>query len=278
MVLIAVPIGLSLLAVSGRLWPAAAGAAVLGLAVGWPGGVGLAPAERGWALLAGAWLVVLTGLAPGWPVLRRALVAVAATFATAAVILALTGGWPGLATALERPLERDIAGAMQFLRDGGGEIAARQAADAAMLRFAEGWRLVFPALLGLATLAALALAALLHEHERGRRVGPLREFRFDGALVWVLIAGLAAMALPLGMAAWRTGANVAAFMAGLYAVRGVAVIVTLWAGAAPVVWVAGIVACLLLYPLALPATVVIGLGDTWLDLRARLRAARANEE
>jgi hypothetical protein len=93
-----------------------------------------------------------------------------------------------------------------------------------------------------------------------------------------MIAGLAAMVLPLGVAAWRTGANVIAFMAGLYAVRGFAVVVALWAGAGPMVWVAGVVIGVLLYPLTLPATVVIGLGDTWLDLRARVRAARAKEE
>jgi hypothetical protein len=277
-VLLAVPVGLVLLAGSGRLWPSVAGAAALGLALGLPAGPGIAPAERGWALLAGAWLVVITGFAPRWPVFRRAFAATAAALATAAGVLAVTGGWPALWTAVERPLQRGMAAAMAMVREGGGELAARDATDAAMLRFAEGWTLVFPALLSLATLAALGLAAALLEHDGRRGVGSLREFRFDAGLVWFMIAGLAAMVLPLGVAAWRTGANVIAFMAGLYAVRGFAVVVALWAGAGPMVWVAGVVIGVLLYPLTLPATVVIGLGDTWLDLRARVRAARAKEE
>lgn len=298
-VLLAVPLGLLLVAATGRFWPAIAGAALLGLVFGgtlleWIGGVGafglaenlpldpsrgLARAERGWALLAGAWLLVLTAAAPGWSVLRRALAATFAAAATAAGILAVTGGWPALETVLDRRLQRGIAAAGSVLRRGGGEIATREAADAVLLEAARLQSLIFPALLALGTLAALGLAAGLAARARGRRgFGAGRDFRFDDGWVWVLLGGLAAVALPLGAVASRLGANLIAFMAGLYALRGVAVIVALWAGASPLVWVAGGVIAVLLYPLTVPATVVIGLGDTWLDLRARAKAARANEE
>lgn len=298
-VLLAVPLGLLLVAATGRFWPAVAGAALLGLVFGgtlleWIGQMGafglagdlplaptrgLARAERGWALLAGAWLLVLTAAAPGWGVLRRALAATFAAAATAAGILAVTGGWPALETVLDRRLQRGIAAAGSVLRRGGGEIATREAAGGVLLDAARLQSLIFPALLALGTLAALGLAAGLAARARGRRgFGAGRDFRFGDGWVWVLLGGLAAVALPLGAVASRLGANLIAFMAGLYALRGVAVVVALWAGASPLVWVAGGVIAVLLYPLAVPATVVIGLGDTWLDLRARAKAARANEE
>ncbi len=298
-VLLAVPLGLLLGAATGRFWPAVAGAALLGLVFGgslleWSGGVGpfglgeglplapsegLARAERGWALLAGAWLLVLTAVAPGWGILRRALAATFAAAASAAGILAVSGGWPPLQTVLDRRLQRGIAAAGSLLRRSGGEIATRDAADAVLLDAARLQSLIYPALLALATLAALGLAAGLAARARGRRgFGSLRDFRFGDGWVWLLLGGLTAVALPLGAVASRLGANLIAFMAGLYALRGVAVVVALWAGASPLVWVAGGVIAVLLYPLAVPATVMIGLGDTWLDLRARAKAARANEE
>lgn len=278
--LLAIPTGL-LLAASGRPAPALLGAGLLALALalplGDPDGVGVA--ERGWALLAGAWLLVLTTLAPRWSVLRRALVATVGGAATAAAVLAVTGGSSALETALDRRLHRTIAVAGNLLRQGGGEIAAREAVDTALMDAARLQSLIFPAALALATLAALGLAGALHARSRSRRgFAPFGEFRFGDGLVWVMIAGLAALVLPLGAAVSRLGANLVAFMAGLYALRGLAVVVALWAGAGPLVWVAGVVIGVLLYPLAVPATVVIGLGDTWLDLRTRAKAARANEE
>lgn len=297
-VLLAVPLGLLLGAATGRFWPAVAGAALLGLVFAgtlleWTGGSlfglaeglplappeGLGRAERGWALLAGAWLLVLTAVAPRWGILRRALAATFATAASAAGILAVSGGWPPLETVLDRRLQRGVAAAGSLLRRGGGEIATRDAADAVLLDAARLQSLIYPALLALATLAALGLAAGLATRARGRRgFGAVRDFRFGDGWVWLLLGGLAVVALPLGAVASRMGANLLAFMAGLYALRGVAVVVALWAGASPLVWVAGGVIAVLLYPLAVPATVVIGLGDTWLDLRARAKAARANEE
>jgi len=280
-VLLAVPIGLLLFASSGRIWPMLAGAALLGLVIALPRGDpdGIASAERGWALLAGAWLLLLTALAPRWGVLRRALLATVGTAATAAAVLAVTGGWPALEAALDRRLHRTMAAAGALLRQGGGEIAAREAVDAALIDAARLQALIFPAALGLATLAALGLAAALHARGANRRgFGRFREFRFGDGLVWVMVAGLAAVVLPLGAVVSRLGANAVAFMAGLYALRGLAVVVALWAGAGPIVWVAGAVIGVLLYPLAVPATVMIGLGDTWLDLRARARAARAKRE
>ncbi len=281
-VLLAVPIGLLLLGASGRAGSALLGAGLLGVALALSAGAdpdGIRFAERGWALLAGAWLLVLTALAPSWSVLRRALVSTVGSAASAATVLGVSGGWPALEVALDRRLHRTIATAGALLRRGGGELAARDAVDAALLDAARLQSLIYPAALALATLAALGLAGALHARARSRAgFGLFREFRFGDGLVWVMIAGLAAVVLPLGAVASRLGANLVTFMAGLYALRGLAVVVALWAGAGPLVWLAGVAIGVLLYPLAVPATVMIGLGDTWLDLRARAKAARANEE
>ncbi|MGW8283185.1 MAG: hypothetical protein ACWGON_07790, partial [Gemmatimonadota bacterium] len=80
--------------------------------------------------------------------------------------------------------------------------------------------------------------------------------------------------------AFRIGENATLFMGALYLVRGVAIL--LWVGAATVtsVW-SGVflgLAALLLYPLVLGAALVLGLSDTWFDLRARLSRARTQDD
>ena len=63
-------------------------------------------------------------------------------------------------------------------------------------------------------------------------------------------------------------------MGGLYALRGLAVFVFL-VGGAPTLFtvIFGVLAAIFLYPLVLTAAVLVGLGDTWLDVRARAVAA-----
>jgi len=140
------------------------------------------------------------------------------------------------------------------------------------------WTL-FPALLGLRSLAALGLAAWFAGRLRGPaapalRLRPLRDFRFNDQLVWLLIAGLALVALPLGAAATRAGYNALAFMAAMYAVRGVGIFVFLAGGAPTLLSVLfGAFALIFLYPLVLTAAVLLGLGDTWLDVRGRAALA-----
>lgn len=280
-ILMAVPLGVSLATASRRAAPSLAGAALVGVTV--VGVVasadGLLEAAFGWALLASAWLVLARAFLPRPTPLRVGLAATAGAVATAFAVLWATGGWPALQVALDRRLARSMMAAGALLRRGGGEIAAREAADAAFLEAVQLQTLIFPAALALATLAALALAVMLSADARGERgFGAFREFRFGPDLVWVLIAGLVGVVLPLGAVAFRVGANAIAFMAGLYALRGLAVVVALWSGASPTAWAIALVLGVVLYPLAIPATVMIGFGDTWLDLRARWKAAKANEE
>lgn len=149
----------------------------------------------------------------------------------------------------------------------------------------DGGLAVFPALLALQSLAALALAWATY-HRLGRaRLGPplrpLREFRFNDQLVWGLIVGLTIMLLPTLESLHGTGKNLLVFFAALYAVRGFGVLAwfmapgrlaaTLGVGfvmlMAPVLNVIAALAFMMLGVAAL----ALGLGDTWADWRSRAR-------
>jgi hypothetical protein len=150
---------------------------------------------------------------------------------------------------------------------------------AATQRIARLQSMLFPAVLALQSLAALGLASWWVARLRpsgGERFAlrPLREFRFNDQLVWLLIGGLLLVVLPLGDAAVRVGLNALVFMGGLYALRGVAVFLFL-AGRAPTLLsvLFGAFVALFLYPLVLIAALLVGLGDTWLDVRGRVALA-----
>ena len=133
---------------------------------------------------------------------------------------------------------------------------------------------MFPALLGLASLTGLAVAWFAFQRVANREptpLRPLREFRFPDDLVWVLIAGVVLLLLPFG-AAERAGTNLLAFMTALYALRGLAVLLVLAGAPGPLGMVVGGLLLLFLYPLVMAMTVLVGVTDTWLDIRARRRA------
>jgi hypothetical protein len=143
---------------------------------------------------------------------------------------------------------------------------------------------VFPALLALESLAALALAwATYHRLGRtrlGARLSPLTEFRFNDQLVWGLIVGLTIFFLPT-LAAFQTlGSNLLVFFGALYALRGLGVLAWFLAPTAILGSVTvGLAVLLPIWPdpavfgflLLLTASLGLGLGDTWADWRRRPR-------
>ncbi len=71
------------------------------------------------------------------------------------------------------------------------------------------------------------------------------------------------------------------FMGTLYVTRGSAVLLSLAGGISTVTAVLGGLAVLLLYPLlalVLAIALVVGVGDTWLNVRARARARERDGE
>jgi hypothetical protein len=103
----------------------------------------------------------------------------------------------------------------------------------------------------------------------GDGVGPLREFRFHDHLIWILILGLLGLVGTSG-ALEGLGTNAVVFMGALYALRGSSVVLFMTGGVSFVGALLLSVGFLLVAPLMLTAAFVIGVGDTWLNFRARL--------
>lgn len=231
--------------------------------------------ERGWPLLLGGTYVWVSSLQRDWSFSARALGALgAAALVAVGIFLVSPGAWLDL-DALMAVRAREAANAMVALLDGRstdglaevlGRITRLQAA-------------VFPALLGMSSLGALGLAVVVRDwliDGAGARFGRLRNFRFNDHLVWIWLGGLALLLLPLGDIAQRVGGNAVFFMGALYVLRGVAVLLSLIGGVSWGVGVTAVIVAVLIAPLLvlfLGVALMVGLGDTWLDVRRRLSEA-----
>jgi hypothetical protein len=149
-----------------------------------------------------------------------------------------------------------------------------------------GGRMVFPALLVLESVAALALAWATYHRLARQRLGaplaPLREFRFNDQLVWGLIVGLVIMLLPNLAALRGFGINLILFFGALYLLRGLGVLAWFMRPGALAAMLAvgfvllfapvlGMLAALGFLALAITA-LGLGVGDTWADWRGRARS------
>jgi hypothetical protein len=151
--------------------------------------------------------------------------------------------------------------------------------------FATAGGVLFPSLLALESIIALAIAwAIYHRLSRARLgppLGALRDFRFNDQLVWGLIVGLTFLFLPNLSSVREVGRNLLVFFGALYAVRGLGVLSWFMAPGALTLTatvgfamlflpVLGVVAALGFVFLAI-AALGLGLGDTWADWRRRAR-------
>lgn len=278
LLLIATPLALLLLALPPRRPELMALAAVLlvGVFLGPPGDA-LWYAERGWGLVLGAWFVVAVAARPGSRFLPRALAAIVCSATTAALLFTANDAWARIDWLVAQRF-RGAASEIAALSAGAGSAGAAWGGSvaSAIYRAAELQTAVYPALLGLASLAGLGVTWWVYRWlaaRETRALGRLREFRFRDELVWVLIAGVLLVVLPLGGGMVRAGSNLLTFMAVLYALRGAAVLLALLGGIGVVGAIVAGAAVVLLYPLVMLGTFLVGLTDTWLDLRGRWRAA-----
>lgn len=130
---------------------------------------------------------------------------------------------------------------------------------------------LFPAALALQLLLSLAIAAFLAPrlagHPVGRPLSPLADFRFSEHLGWLLACAIVALLVPELGPARPVAVNVLMVMAALYALRGIAVVLTGLRAvrAGPILY--GIAAMAVFF--VLPGTVLLGVLDAGLNLRRR---------
>lgn len=243
--------------------------------------------ERGWAVLLAGWFVALTLRWPAVGFFSRSLAAVLGTFAIVVVFFeAQPGNWAYVDWLVTQRIMSGadatvsaMAGMARLFGDPEAQLSGRLVTGA--YQAAEQQGRAFPALLGLSSLAALGVAwwgyvRLALGNDKG--IGPLRDFRFNDHLVWLFIGGLVVLGLGSGEGAERAGTNVVVFMGGLYALRGVAVVVFLSGGLSLMGFILVLFGAFLLPPLLFLGAMVIGLGDTWLDLRSRAEALVGNNK
>jgi hypothetical protein len=235
--------------------------------------------ERGWAVLLAGWFVSLTLVRPSSRFFGRALASTVGAFLIAGPLLgSRPGAWGRVDWQIRQSLMEGVQNALaafQVLQaEGAGPPGALVAA---VVRTAEQQGYVFPALLALSSLGALGVAWWLYVRlawGSGRGLGPLREFRFNDHLVWFFLAGLAVLVLGLGDAWARAGVNTVVFMGTLYALRGAAVVAFLTGGLSIMGATFLGLAILFVGPLLVGGALIIGLGDTWFDVRTRAEKAK----
>lgn len=256
---------------------------------------------RGWSLLLAGSFGLVCLFATDRPFFARALIALIISFLLAVMMggLGATGGGAirdTIASELTRRNTAWVAMIDAFITrypKEWGELVQRMpdaanfpAQSAEMLRaLSRRGVTLFPALLALESIAALAVAWSAYHRVSRTRLGaplaPLKEFRFNDQLVWGLIVGLTLLVLPTLSAYRAAGQNLLLFFGALYAVRGLGVLAwflppnALGIGAAiglvllfvPVLQVIAVLGFFLL----LVASFGLGLGDTWADWRSRAR-------
>lgn len=232
--------------------------------------------ERAWAVLAGGFFVALCRFRPGLRLTHRALGAVVGAGAVAGGILLLRpGAWSVVDWALRDRVTAGVTQALALVRSVQGSESISPEVEQSIYRTVEVQADLFPALVGLTTLAALGLAwwgySRLALGERGA-LAPVREFRFEDQLVWVFIGGLLIMAATGGEGWTRVGSNTLVFMGALYALRGAAVFLFLNGGLTLLGGILLAAGILFMAPILGSVAVLIGLGDTWLQFRAKARA------
>jgi len=242
---------------------------------------------RGWVLLLAASFGVVTLWSAATPFFVRAMAAIAIAAAVAfSIALASPGGIDRVKHAAGDELTRRSGESIEALQQLSAsptwvgwsakspsldEVAERS--EAQLRAVPEHAASLLPALLALESLAALAIAWALYHRLSPVRVGPplgpLKEFRFNDQLVWGLAVGATLCLLPPFVEGKVAGLNLLLFFGALYLTRGLGVMA--WMSRGRILLVVVVLMALLAPPILGALAIGLGLGDTWLDWRRKVR-------
>lgn len=156
----------------------------------------------------------------------------------------------------------------------GMSAAARGAREAVLSENVHTMSGLYPGILVVGALAGGWIAWLWYHRVAARPMGlpspPFSQLRFNDQLVWGLIGGLGLTLFTLPEPIKLIGSNVLFVLGALYWARGLAITRYVMARfPAPPLFKIALMAMLVL-PLAFGGWLVMGVADTWLDIRRRL--------
>jgi hypothetical protein len=133
---------------------------------------------------------------------------------------------------------------------------------------------LYPADLTLAALASAWLAWVVYQrvaaNPMGEHTSRFSAFTFNDHLIWVFLVSLGMVILDRPAGWVDLFANLLSVFVVLYILRGAAIVVATFARASMPQALLLIVAGMLLLPMTVSGCAVLGVADTWLDLRRRL--------
>ncbi len=240
-------------------------------------GDGISFLVRGWAVVVGLSFVAATWVMPDHSFVNRGLVAlVAAVGLSAAMFLSGWIDWGVVDWMMAERLQQAGAVLLESIRQlSEGGLTAAPTMMETVERVIRWQQSLYPGTLAVSTLCALAVAWWLYvrwAQGSDRGLGPLRDFRFNDQLVWIVVAGVALVLWSSADGLGRAGANVLVLMAALYLLRGAAIVVFLTGGVSLGGAALALLGLAMLPQVMVGGAVTLGLSDTWLDIRGRARA------
>jgi hypothetical protein len=199
----------------------------------------------------------------------RALEAVFGALVLVAILMTLmSGAWNIVDWVISDRVRATVAQVIALV----GSEGLAPALMTAFYQTAEVQILIFPALTALASMSALLLSWWLFIFFSGRSeeaLGPVKNFRFNDHLIWMLVVGLFLLFTRWSEPLQRLGSNAVVFIGALCAVRGAAVIVFITGGFSVLGYAMTLFGLVIVPPIVLGGAVLIGIADIYLDFRKR---------